>query len=92
MADQHLLQPQALVGNPVSDAYFGALRRSAGSSAPKCAHCGADLSKVSRLSDGQDSWCDESHRTLWARARQEANQRRELTRRGWTAERWAARR
>ena len=92
MADQYPYQPQVLVGNPFSAAYFGALKQRAGPARCACAYCGLDLTNKSRAADGSGMvWCDYGHRDLWARAKTMNELRLELTRRGWTPEKWAAR-
>jgi hypothetical protein len=90
MADQHPYQPQALVGNQFSDAYFAALRQRANPTATKCAHCGASLLNRSRLSDGAMVWCDAGHRELWIKKQAEGTMFRSMVEHGWSKERWAA--
>ena len=86
----HPFQPQALRDNPVSNAYFGALRQRASAATALCAHCGRDLREVPRMSDGQRVWCDVGHHELWLRGQRDAAMRIELTRRGWSEDRQRA--
>lgn len=88
--NQHPNQPRALIGNPVSDAYFSALRQRSAVRVALCAHCGADLRGVPRVSDGDASWCDHGHRELWLRNKRDEAMRRALAERGWTADRQRA--
>jgi hypothetical protein len=87
---QHYGQPQALVGNPFSDAYFGALSRGSQAAQPACCFCKSSLAGKTRLTDGVLSWCDEGHRQMWVASQRRGSQRQFLVNRGWSPEREAA--
>ena len=83
----HPYQPKALVGNPVSDAYFGTLSQRQRSTADlRCASCAADLREVQRMSDGVRAWCHVGCHDQWVRGERERAQRLWLTERGWSKE------
>lgn len=86
---QFPFQPPALVGNPFSDAYFGALFRQRPEGVASCAHCRAQLLDR-KLTDGVLSWCDAAHRELWARNQRDGRDQLSLVERGMSADRWAA--
>ena len=75
----HPLQPTALIGNPYSDAYFGAIsaaeNRPVAMATPRCSHCGAETVGT-RLSDGVRSWCHVGCQQNWIKARVEKNRAR----------------
>ena len=77
MSTQNPFQPQALIGNPYSDAYFGSFRQQMRVAAPVCAFCHAALPDT-RMSDGKLAWCHEGHFNLWNKWQQDEKLRREM--------------
>lgn len=90
--NQFPFQPQSLVGNPVSDAYFGTLAVMSRGPAYKviCAHCSLALTGRTRMSNGNMAWCDQSHYVLWCDGQRREQRRLKLLEQGWTPERQLA--
>lgn len=82
-------QPQSLVGNTFSDAYFGALaRRGMSNERFVCAYC--DKALATRVTNGELAWCDAGHMELWLRQQRDKSVAQALMERGWSPERWQA--
>lgn len=82
---KHGLQPEALVGNSFSDAYFAALGRIEGRSpslrAPKCSFCGEETLGA-RVTDGARAWCNAGCQQRWIKARAEKIRARDVAENG----------